>query len=964
MPQEDTEQNELALPPGFELGNYIIQRSLGLGGFGITYLAYDSALETEVVIKENLPTMFARRSTDSRQVYAISQNSADFEWANSRFLQEARTLAKLNHRNIVRVMRIFEALGTAYYVMPYVGGSSLDKVTEQEGPLTPERIKALLNSLLDALAYLHSKNLLHRDIKPANILLDDEGEPILIDFGAARQISQHSQTVMESPGYTPFEQIQTHGEVGPWSDLYALGGTMYKLITGKAPLRSTDRVGMDGQPQLTNDAELCKRYSKSLLAGIDRALAFSPSKRWQSAGEWRNALGGNTGQTRSPQPQNTPVAGAPSAAPKSPRRGLLLWGGVAAGLLLLLAASFLLIPRDRLLLDYAANGNPDRVALMLSLGADPEAKDRSGRTPLLSAAAAGHKDVVQLLLEQSADYRARDARGATAPHIAAQNGHAEIVALLLRRGADPGTTDSNGLTPEAASTSTEVKKILNKAIAKKEVQERLRNQSADNLLLASARNGNTAFVELLLEQGDICIEAKDSEGRTPLMAAVSNGHRDTASVLLENGADPRARDRNNRTPLLLPVAADRGDMVRFLLEKHANLAAKDNEEKTPLLLAAQQGSEEVVRLLLDGGAAVEDKDKDGRTPLLAAALRGHEGIVRLLLREGADLAARDCFRNTPLINAASKGHETVVRLLLEKGAAPEARDSSGQTPLIAAADRGHRDVVRLLLEKGANPEARRNNGDTALAAATSEEVQELLSKAVAAKELKTLLQYQSADDILLSSSRYGTTAIVEVLLDQNRGNIEARDKEGETPLILAARGGHADTVRLLLDKGATIDARTKHNSTALHMAADGGHENIARLLLEKGAMVDAKTNYDSTPLLLSANDGHEDVVRLLLDHGAYVNATDQDGGTPLHWAAQKGYYSVVRLLLEKGASIDARTKYGSTPLILAAKEGHESVVRLLLEKGANVSAKISRGDTAYDLAKKSSIKQLIRSYQR
>ena len=283
MTQDSPEINELALPPGFALGNYIIRRVIGQGGFGITYLAVDQDLQTEVVIKENMPGSFAGRSTTSRQVFSLSHASDDFAWARDRFIQEARTMAKLNHRNIVRVTRVFQALGTAYYVMPYVGGMSLDKIVSKEGPLSEERLRPLLCSLLEALQYLHGKELLHRDIKPANILLDEEGEPILIDFGAARQLSQHSQTVVESPGYTPFEQMQTHGEIGPWTDLYALGGTMYKLITGQTPMRSMDRVGKDTLAPLADRAELRSRYSRAFLKGIDKALAFDARKRWQTA---------------------------------------------------------------------------------------------------------------------------------------------------------------------------------------------------------------------------------------------------------------------------------------------------------------------------------------------------------------------------------------------------------------------------------------------------------------------------------------------------------------------------------------------------------------------------------------------------------------------------------------------------------------------------------------------------------
>lgn len=272
------------------LGTYTIQASLGQGGFGITYLAHDSTLDTEVVIKESIPTAFAGRSSETWEVFTLPNSAEEFAWARDRFIQEARTLAKLNHRNIVRVLNIFTSMGTAYYVMPYVGGISLNKMLQESGPLPKEKLQSLLVSLLDALQYLHDKNLLHRDIKPANILLDDAGEPILIDFGASRQLSQHSQTVMESPGYTPFEQMQTHGDIGPWSDIYALGGTMYKLITGKAPVRSTDRVGGLPQPKMADDAELCQRYSRDFLKGIDKALALDATQRWQTAKEWMQTL--------------------------------------------------------------------------------------------------------------------------------------------------------------------------------------------------------------------------------------------------------------------------------------------------------------------------------------------------------------------------------------------------------------------------------------------------------------------------------------------------------------------------------------------------------------------------------------------------------------------------------------------------------------------------------------------------
>ncbi|MCI7698127.1 MAG: protein kinase, partial [Akkermansia sp.] len=135
MTQDSPEFNELALPLKAELRTYTLRKVLGWGSFGITYLAHDHSLDVDVVIKENLPKEYATRKPGSYEVVPFSQRKDDFKWAKDRFIQEARTLAKLNHPNIMRVMSIFEELGTAYYVMPYVGGRSLDKVLNQEGPL-------------------------------------------------------------------------------------------------------------------------------------------------------------------------------------------------------------------------------------------------------------------------------------------------------------------------------------------------------------------------------------------------------------------------------------------------------------------------------------------------------------------------------------------------------------------------------------------------------------------------------------------------------------------------------------------------------------------------------------------------------------------------------------------------------------------------------------------------------------
>ena len=290
--------NTQSLPAATRLEEFVIERVLGSGGFGITYLARDTRLDRHVVIKENLPVQFCFRDTHSLTVaprHTHGEDAENFKWSLENFSKEAARLASLDHPGIVKVLRSFDAFGTAYFVMPHLDGITLDELItsrrDKGQAFSDDELRGLLERVLGALSYLHDRGIYHRDLKPGNILITSDGVPVLIDFGSARQrLSERSMTVVESPGYTPFEQLQSRGNVGPWSDLYALGGTLVKVMTGETPPKAMDRMRKDPYQPLSGLADLHSRHNSEFLHLIDTALAVDENDRWQDAAGWLGAL--------------------------------------------------------------------------------------------------------------------------------------------------------------------------------------------------------------------------------------------------------------------------------------------------------------------------------------------------------------------------------------------------------------------------------------------------------------------------------------------------------------------------------------------------------------------------------------------------------------------------------------------------------------------------------------------------
>lgn len=332
-----------ALPPQARLHWYLLERVLGQGGFGITYLARDTNLDQLVAIKEYLPVDVATRRPDGTVRARTTEQQERYRAGLDRFIREARTLARFDHPHIVRVHSVFEFNDTAYMVMRFEEGETLAALLERRHVLPESELLRVLIPVVEGLELVHKAGFIHRDIKPDNILIRPDGSSVLLDFGSARQALGHSRTVtiLVAPGYAPFEQYYSAVESqGPWTDIYGLGATCYRAIAGRPPLdaigRSKGILGSTKEMLLPAKVAGAGRYSERLLAAIDHALEFAESDRPQTLAEWKQELVA----TQAAKASNSPAAKpAPTASARASRRGPLIWAGTGAAAVIVAAAA-------------------------------------------------------------------------------------------------------------------------------------------------------------------------------------------------------------------------------------------------------------------------------------------------------------------------------------------------------------------------------------------------------------------------------------------------------------------------------------------------------------------------------------------------------------------------------------------------------------------------------------------------
>ncbi len=501
-------------------------------------------------------------------------------------------------------------------------------------------------------------------------------------------------------------------------------------------------------------------------------------------------------------------------------------------------------------------------------------------------------------------------------------------------------------------------------------------------LTRAAHDGNLAAVQRQLAAG-VNVNASDAFGRTALHEAAFWGHNDVIARLLRAGADVQAQDSAGRTPLDEVIISGDADSILLLAGTGVGLDLSDFAFRPLMIDAAASGNNEFLKKMLAVNHDVNWRDDNGRTALDAAAANGQEATIRFLLAAGADLSLQDARGRTPLLLAAASGRSGALAVLLKAGTDVDYVDDEGYSPLMLAAANGHApSVAWLLLASDANVnQALPDSGRTALhlAAANGHDAAVamlLLGRAdPAALDLdgftplqlaaaaghvraKSYLNMAAPENQNLPFSRRDHALGPDMLAAARSGNlvevdrlfrdfapVQAFDRAGLTPLMLAARGGHQDVALFLLLKGAHPDERQNlaWDEPALFFTIRDGHDEISAMLLLAGAFP-AALEY-STPrmsaLMWAADFGREDIVHLLLGlrgrRRLNVNERDYSGWTPLFPAVANKHVNIVRVLLAAGADPNLRPFFPKPPSVMgfARSRGNREIIDLLLEAGAN-----------------------------
>lgn len=573
----------------------------------------------------------------------------------------------------------------------------------------------------------------------------------------------------------------------------------------------------------------------------------------------------------------------------------------------------------------AKRGKANAVKALIKAGADLNIQDYDrgyegckGYTALMYAVEKKHNDIVKILIDAGANVNIENKSDRNALYCAYEKYNKDAMKLLLAAGANPNTIyNSWEHEPLLFQTIYENQPDIAKLLIDAGADVNFKDKDG-NSVLTLAVNRSEKIAEMLLNNKDININVQyPYDQSTPLHVAANKGNIKLVKLLLSKGANVNAVDKDGETPLREAAKGGNIDTVKYLIEKGADVNAKNKYGHTALMSARDT---KTLKILLDAGANINAATNgNGYTTLSYSARDGEIDLVKFLISAKANVNKGI---STPLILAAQEGHLDIVKLLLDAGANVNAYDEFGNTALISAVTTScyYRDdeykctdekkkieIVKLLLDAGANPNLSNKGGVSAVTIAANNGYKEIS---------QLFVKSGKVEDTLLTASLRGDVKAVKEFIKKG-ANVNEKDNNGFTILMLTARQNNPEIIKLLLDAGADVNYVSNEGSfadkyTALALAAGNNRVENVKLLLAAGADVNIECNFRNTALHYAVNNA--EITKLLLDAGANVNAQGEDEETPLIRAVKAGNVEVVKILLDAGADINISNYAGVKPL--------------------------------------------------
>ncbi|XP_071085033.1 serine/threonine-protein phosphatase 6 regulatory ankyrin repeat subunit A-like [Haliotis cracherodii] len=599
--------------------------------------------------------------------------------------------------------------------------------------------------------------------------------------------------------------------------------------------------------------------------------------------------------------------------------------------------------KDRTILHAACCGDNVQIVehLLLHKIADINSRDENGLTPVIVAAKVGENKVFNLLVNKQCDLSVLDNDNNNILHAASSGGSVWIVNCIISRNiADKESRGKNRVTPIMSAAENGHKNVfdflVNKGCSLTTVDD-----SGRNILHCACVGGNVQIVENIISQGSVGLTSTDKERQTPIMVAAKNGHKNVFDLLVNKGSSLTTVDDSGRNILHCACVGGNVQIVENIISHGSvDMTSTDKEGQTPIMVAAKNGHKNVFDLLVKKGCSLTTVDDSGRNILHCACVDGNVQIIKYIISQGSvDLTSKDKEGQTPIMVAAKNGHKNVFDLLVNKGCSLTTVDDSGRNILHCACVGCNVLIVMYIISHGSvDLTSTDKEGQTPIMVAAKNGHKNVFDLLVNKRCSLTTVD-DSGRNILHCACVGGNVQIVEYIISYGSVDMTSTDKEGQTPIMVAAKNGHKNVFDLLVDKGCSLTTVDDSGRNILHCACVGGNVQIVEYIISHGSVDMTSTDKEGqTPIMVAAKNGHKNVFDLLVDKRCSLTTVDDSGRNILHCACVGGNVQIVECIISHGSvDLTSTDKEGQTPIMVAAKNGHKNVFDLLVNKGCSLT---------------------------